>query len=141
MAARAAIDRRAVVARHALQTAVSDATRLSPLDVYTIGNGDFAINVDATGLQTFNDTYATAAPSLLDLNTLASWGWHSNPTFFPRTSDPAAYLRAMNWSYLATAVSAAANRTVPYLVGSNLSSSYGGWTARNCATKAARARS
>ena len=130
-AARAAIDRRAVVARHALQTAVSDATLLSPLDVYTIGNGDFAINVDATGLQTFNDTYATAAPSLLDLNTLASWGWHSNPTFFPRTSDSAAYLRAMNWSYLATAVSATENRTVPYLVGSNMTSTYGGWTARN----------
>ena len=130
-AARAAIDRRAVVARHALRTAVSDATLLSPLDVYTIGNGDFAINVDATGLQTFNDTYATAAPSLLDLNTLASWGWHSNPTFFPKTSDPAAYLRAMNWSYLETAVSATANRTVPYLVGSNMTSTYGGWTARN----------
>jgi hypothetical protein len=129
--ARGAIDRHAVVARHALQTAVTDATHLSPLDVYTIGNGDFAINVDATGLQTFNDTYATAAPSLLDLNTLASWGWHSNPTFFPRTTDPASYLRAMNWSYLETAVSATENRTVPYLVGSNMTSTYGGWTARN----------
>ena len=63
VAARAAIDRRAVVARHALQTAVSDATLLSPLDVYTIGNGDFAINVDATGLQTLNATFATAAIS------------------------------------------------------------------------------
>jgi hypothetical protein len=37
----------------------------------------------------------------------------------------------MNWSYLATAVSATENRTVPYLVGSNLSSEYGGWTASN----------
>jgi hypothetical protein len=130
-AARAAIDRRAVVARHALRTAVANATQLSPLDVFTLGNGDFGFNVDATGLQTFNDTYATAVPSLLDLNTLSSWGWHSKPWSFPRTTDPAAYLRAMNWSYLATAVSATENRTVPYLVGSNLSSEYGGWTASN----------
>ena len=129
--ARGAIDRRAVIARHPLTTAVADASQLSPLDVFTIGNGDFAINVDATGLQTLNATFATAAPSLLDLNSLSSWAWHSTPSSFPSVADPAAYLRAMNWSYLATAVSAAENRTVPYLVGSNMTSTYGGWTARN----------
>ena len=61
--ARGAIDRRAVVARHPLTTAVADASQLSPLDVFTIGNGDFAMNVDATGLQTLNATFATAAIS------------------------------------------------------------------------------
>ena len=129
--ARAVIDRRAVVARHALRTAVANASLLDPLDVFTLGNGDFALNVDVTGLQTFNTTYATAVPSRLDLNTLSSWGWHSLPYHFPNTSNPAAYLRAMNWSYLPTAVSASQNRTVPYLVGANDTESYGGWTNSN----------
>ena len=129
--ARAAIDRRAVVARHALRTAAGDASQLSPLDVFTLGNGDFCFNVDATGLQTFNSTFATAAPSRLDLNTLSSWGWHSLPYHFPNTTDPAAYLRAMNWSYLPTAVSATESRTVPYLLAANNTDSDGGWTNRN----------
>lgn len=127
----ALIDRRAVVVRHALRTAIADASLLDPLDVFTIGNGDFALNVDATGLQTFNSTYATAMPSRLDLNTLSSWGWHSLPYHFPNTTDPAAYLRAMNWSYLPTPVSATENRTVPYLVGANDTETYGGWTDSN----------
>ena len=129
--ARAAIDRRAVVARHALRTAAADASQLDPLDVFTLGNGDFCFNVDATGLQTFNSTYATAVPSRLDLNTLSSWGWHSLPYHFPNTTDPAAFLRAMNWSYLPTAVSATENRTVPYLLAANNTDSDGGWTNRN----------
>lgn len=126
----AVINRRAVVARHSLLTSVANASMLDPADVFTLGNGDFAFSVDATGLQTLNDTFATQRPRL-DLNTLSSWGWHSLPSQFPDTSDATRFLRSMNWSYLPTAVSASLNRTVPYLVGENNTSPNGGWTSSN----------
>lgn len=57
------IDRQAIVARHRV---VRDALNThSPLQV---GNGGFAIGVDATGLQTF-----------VPFNTMSDWGWHSFP--------------------------------------------------------------
>lgn len=59
----ATIDRRALVARH--EVVVRDFSARSPLQV---GNGEFAFNVDATGLQTF-----------VPFNTLSHWGWHSSP--------------------------------------------------------------
>lgn len=130
VSARAAIDRRAVVARHALPTTVANASLLSPEDVFTIGNGDFAVNVDATGLQTFNASFATTG-NRLDLNTLASWAWHSTPYGFPNSTDPAGFLRAMNWSYLTAATSANNSRVVPYLVSDNNTSTNGGWTSGN----------
>ncbi|HVS69762.1 MAG TPA: twin-arginine translocation signal domain-containing protein [Phycisphaerae bacterium] len=63
------IDRRAVVERHAPVV-----TKIDPQAVFSLGNGQLAFNVDATGLQTLNDAY-TAIP----LCTMAHWGWHSFP--------------------------------------------------------------
>ncbi|WP_210491733.1 hypothetical protein [Patulibacter sp. SYSU D01012] len=57
------IDRRAVVARHAVVRRKSDPE--TPLQV---GNGRFAFGADVTGLQTFQ-AYAT----------LSDWGWHRDP--------------------------------------------------------------
>jgi protein-glucosylgalactosylhydroxylysine glucosidase len=64
------IDRRAVVARH--DPELRDFDPRSPLSV---GNGEFAFTVDATGLQTFPELYDKAMP----LCTQSQWGWHSNP--------------------------------------------------------------
>ncbi len=41
----------------------------------SVGNGEFAFTVDATGLQTFPDNYKTGVP----LGTQSQWGWHSFP--------------------------------------------------------------
>lgn len=43
------------------------------LSTLTVGNGDFAYSVDATGLQTFPERYSKGVP----LGTQSSWGWHS----------------------------------------------------------------
>src|SRR5690554_2869174 len=45
------------------------------LSALSVGNGNFAVTVDATGLQTFPDFYAKGVP----LGTQAQWGWHSFP--------------------------------------------------------------
>jgi hypothetical protein len=67
------IERRAVVARHS-----PTVKKVDPMAVLSVGNGNFAFNVDATGLQTFNDVY-TGAKGSIPLCTLAHWGWHSSP--------------------------------------------------------------
>ncbi len=67
---RPAIDRRAVVARHLPTLTTFDVE--SPL---TVGNGEFAFTVDATGLQTFAELYDQTIP----LGTLSQWGWHTSP--------------------------------------------------------------
>jgi hypothetical protein len=64
------IDRRALVSRHDPVLERFDAE--SPL---TVGNGQFAFTVDATGLQTFPDAYDATIP----LGTLSQWGWHTAP--------------------------------------------------------------
>ena len=64
------IDRRALVTRHHPSLTTFDVE--SPLSV---GNGEFAFTVDATGLQTFADAYEQTIP----LGTLSQWGWHSWP--------------------------------------------------------------
>lgn len=68
LAAEAAIDRRALVGRHAI-----DWTELR--GEVPLGNGEFCFNVDATGLQTFGG------------NTMSHWAWHSAP--LPRGCTPA----------------------------------------------------
>ncbi|KAI8960287.1 Six-hairpin glycosidase-like protein [Daldinia sp. FL1419] len=63
----AAIDRRAVVSRfNVVRSTLPDVitNQTTPLQV---GNGDFAFNVDNTGMQTF-----------IPFNTLSSWGWHND---------------------------------------------------------------
>ena len=65
------IDRKALVRRH--NPIIRSFTRHSPL---TVGNGEFAFTVDATGLQTFSELYADGG---VPLGTMSNWGWHTNP--------------------------------------------------------------
>ncbi|MEZ0482905.1 hypothetical protein [Fibrella aquatica] len=64
------IDRKALVSRHAVVN-----TRFDTLGSVSVGNGEFAFTVDATGLQTFPDYYKDAVP----LGTQSQWGWHAVP--------------------------------------------------------------
>jgi hypothetical protein len=66
----APIDRRALVTRHH-----PTLTRLDPESPLSVGNGEFAFTVDATGLQTFPSAYDQTIP----LATLSQWGWHTSP--------------------------------------------------------------
>ncbi len=45
------------------------------LSSLSVGNGGFAMTVDATGLQTYPEHYAKGIP----LGTQSDWGWHSFP--------------------------------------------------------------
>jgi hypothetical protein len=69
-AAAAPIDRHALVTRHDVVLTNFDAA--NPLSV---GNGEFAFTVDATGLQTFPEAFDHTTP----LGTLSDWGWHTIP--------------------------------------------------------------
>jgi hypothetical protein len=62
------IDRQALVVRH--QPVLRSFDTGSPLSV---GNGELAFTVDATGLQTFAEAYDETIP----LGTLSQWGWHT----------------------------------------------------------------
>jgi hypothetical protein len=66
----APVDRHALVTRHDVVLTNFDAA--NPLSV---GNGEFAFTVDATGLQTFPETFLHTTP----LGTLSDWGWHTIP--------------------------------------------------------------
>lgn len=68
------IDRKALVTRHNVVN-----TRFDSLGSVSVGNGEFAFTVDATGLQTFPDHYQKGVP----LGTQSQWGWHS----FPNTGN------------------------------------------------------
>lgn len=62
------IDRKALVSRHNVKI-----TAIDTLASLTVGNGVFAFTVDATGLQTFPETYHNGVP----LGTQSEWGWDS----------------------------------------------------------------
>jgi hypothetical protein len=64
------IDRHALVNRHA-----PSLTRFDPENPLSVGNGEFAFTVDATGLQTFAEAFDQTIP----LGTLSQWGWHTWP--------------------------------------------------------------
>src|SRR5271167_2068945 len=64
------IDRHALVTRHNVELRQFDVN--NPLSV---GNGEFAFTVDATGLQTFPEAFEKTIP----LGTLSDWGWHTSP--------------------------------------------------------------
>ncbi|WP_297091784.1 hypothetical protein [uncultured Draconibacterium sp.] len=68
------INRFELVNRHNVQ--INDFDSLSSLSV---GNGKFALTVDATGLQTFPQVYKNG----VCLGTMSEWGWHS----FPNTEN------------------------------------------------------
>lgn len=70
-ASAAPIDRQAVVTRHNVHN-----TRLDPESALTIGNGDFALTVDVTGLQGLERIYLDNG---LPLETRATWAWHEFP--------------------------------------------------------------
>lgn len=88
------IDRHALVMRHNPHV-----TTFDPYSALSVGNGEFAFTVDATGLQTFPELYAKQFP----LGTTAQWAWHTSP--LPpelKTED----FRYENWDTY--------GRTVPY---------------------------
>lgn len=62
------IDREQVVSRN---NPVN--TSFDTLASLSVGNGEFAFTVDATGLQTYPELYSTGIP----LGTQSQWGWHS----------------------------------------------------------------
>ena len=64
------IDRLALVKRNNPRI-----TQFDSLSSLSVGNGNFAVTVDATGLQTFAEIYAKGVP----LGTQSQWGWHSFP--------------------------------------------------------------
>lgn len=72
------IDREALVTRN--NPVVESLDSLASLSV---GNGEFAFTVDATGLQTFPELYRNGVP----LGTQSQWGWHS-------FANPARYAHA-----------------------------------------------
>ena len=49
--------------------------QIDSLSSLSVGNGEFAFTVDATGLQTFQEKYKMGVP----LGTQSQWGWHSFP--------------------------------------------------------------
>src|SRR4030095_10956203 len=68
------INRQAVVQRHNVHI-----NKIDSLSSLSVGNGNFAFTVDATGMQSFPDAYAKGVP----LGTQSVWGWHS----FPNTEN------------------------------------------------------
>ncbi|SHL22803.1 hypothetical protein SAMN05444266_102528 [Chitinophaga jiangningensis] len=64
------INRRQVVTRHNVQV-----QQIDSLSSLSVGNGQFAFTVDATGMQSFPALYAGGVP----LGTQSEWGWHSFP--------------------------------------------------------------
>ncbi len=72
------IDRKTVISRNNPKVTILDS-----LQSLTVGNGHFAMTVDATGLQTFPELYAKGVP----LGTMSDWGWHSfaNPNHYVPT--------------------------------------------------------
>jgi hypothetical protein len=68
------INRKAVAQRHNVHV-----NKIDSLSSLSVGNGNFAFTVDATGMQSFPDAYANGVP----LGTQSVWGWHS----FPNTEN------------------------------------------------------
>lgn len=64
------INRETVVKRHNVVV-----NKIDSLASLSVGNGNFAFTVDATGMQSFPDAYAKGVP----LGTQSVWGWHSFP--------------------------------------------------------------
>ena len=62
------IDRKALIDRNNPHVNSFDS-----LASFSVGNGEFAFTVDATGLQTFPQKYKLGVP----LGTQSQWGWHS----------------------------------------------------------------
>lgn len=72
------IDREALVRRNSVHI-----TSIDTLGSLTVGNGGFAVTVDATGMQTWPEIYSNGIP----LGTMSHWGWHSFPNTHGYTLD------------------------------------------------------
>ena len=59
------IDREALVRRNSVHI-----TSIDTLGSLTVGNGGFAVTVDATGMQTWSEIYSNGIP----LGTMSHWG-------------------------------------------------------------------
>ncbi|MFM2361293.1 MAG: hypothetical protein RLZZ316_195, partial [Bacteroidota bacterium] len=70
------INRQKVIQRHNITI-----NKIDSLSSLSVGNGNFCYTVDATGMQSFPDSYAKGVP----LGTQSVWGWHS----FPNTENVA----------------------------------------------------
>lgn len=72
------IDREALVRRHNVHQ-----RQVDPRSPVSVGNGEFAVTVDLTGLQSFPESYPVGSRDELPpgtlLGTQAQWGWHSVP--------------------------------------------------------------
>ena len=68
------INRQTVVQRHNVHV-----NKIDSFSSLSVGNGNFAFTVDATGMQSFPNAYANGVP----LGTQSVWGWHS----FPNTEN------------------------------------------------------
>jgi protein-glucosylgalactosylhydroxylysine glucosidase len=79
----ALIDRNALVTRHNVVLKAVDT-----LGSLSVGNGEFAFTVDASGLQTFYKEYENG----ISLGTQSQWGWHSIPSNEKYTVDDVARL-------------------------------------------------
>lgn len=80
------IDREALLARNNPHLTAPDT-----LSSLSVGNGEFAYTVDATGLQTFPEVYRNGVP----LGTQSQWGWHSFDN--PEQYRPEEYLKAFDF--------------------------------------------
>ncbi len=98
--ASAAIDRHAVVTRHNITVTASSYLQ--------VGNGEFALTPDITGLMSFNNG-----------SILSHWGWHSNPLPAGKTLND--YQWPLHNSYT--------GRQIPYPL--NDGSDIAGWMAKN----------
>ncbi|MGC4072841.1 MAG: hypothetical protein QM760_10025 [Nibricoccus sp.] len=65
------IDREALVRRHTVNV-----DHVDPESALSVGNGDFAFTVDATGLQSMEALYYREG---VPLETLSTWAWHEFP--------------------------------------------------------------
>jgi hypothetical protein len=98
------IDRKAVVDRHKVITTVND-----PRSPAQVGNGEFAIGVDITGLQTFNAHY-----------TMSYWSWHNFP--LPKSLNIADF-KGQTWDTY--------GRPVQYCINNEAQSELSAWLAGN----------
>ncbi len=75
------IDRQTVVSRHNVRN-----TAIAPESALTLGNGDFALTVDVTGLQGLERIYHDNG---LPLETRSTWAWHEFPNVEGHTLEDA----------------------------------------------------
>ena len=106
-----AIDREALITRHNISLDAID-----PEAPVMVGNGDFAMALDITGLQTFRDQYSEFSPLLSE----AQWAWHSFPNPEHYTIEDAYQPIKVNgktytYPYITDWAQAAANPAIAYL--------------------------